>query len=131
MKYAPCDVFTARLSYTYLTATDDFNLRRLIRRPRHQFNADLTLKPVKQVTLTSGLSWQVDRQDANFPPPFFARTNVRAEDFLQLHAALSYQVNDHLQFWVRGENLTDDKFEYVRGFPALRAAVYAGLKLPF
>lgn len=131
VKWAPCQAFTARASYTYLTATDDFNNRRLIRRPRHQLSGDVTVRPLDKLTLTAGLSWNLDREDANFPPPAFARANIDYGDYLLARASATYRFNDRLQVWVRGDNLTDDRFEHIRDFPALRAAVYGGLKLTF
>jgi vitamin B12 transporter len=131
VKWAPCASFSARLSYTYLTATDDLNNRRLIRRPRHQLGGDVTVKPLDPLTLTAGLSWNLDREDANFPPPAFARANIDYGDYLLARASATWKFNEHLQVWVRGDNLADDQFEYVRNFPALRAAVYGGLKLTF
>lgn len=131
LRWAPCNEFSARLSYTYTTATDDVNLRRLIRRPRHQLKGDIRVKPHKQVVITAGLSWNMDREEAAFPAPTFTRTNVDSEDYLTLHAAISWQVNKYLELWVKGENLTDDQYQQVAGYPALRAAAYGGMRVKF
>ena len=131
VKYAPCKSFSAESSYTYLTATDDLNHQRLVRRPRHQVNLGVTLKPVEKLTLSSGISWVMQRQDVDFPPPFYTATNVPLRDYLLLRASASYQATKYLQLWVRGENLTDYRFDSVIGYPALRAGAYAGIKLTF
>ena len=131
VKYAPCKSFSAESSYTYLTATDDLNHQRLVRRPRQQFNASLTLKPIEKLTLSSGVSWVMQRQDVDFPPPTYAATNVPLRDYLLLRASVTYQATKNLQLWLRGENLTDYRFEPVLGYPALRAGAYAGLKVTF
>ncbi|HSH96291.1 MAG TPA: TonB-dependent receptor, partial [Roseimicrobium sp.] len=131
LKFAPCKEFETRISYTYLTATDDVNLRRLTRRPRHQLNWDVTARPIEKLTITAGIGWTVERQDVAFPPPTFARTNIPIEDYLTLRAAVTYEITSQWQVWVRGENLTDNKYVYVAGFPALRAAVYGGVKFKF
>ena len=130
-KYAPSKSFSIESSYTYLTATDDLNRQRLVRRPRQQVNLGVTLKPVEKLTLSSGVSWVMQRQDVDFPPPFFAATNVPLRDYLLLRASATYQATKYLQLWVRGENLTDYRYDPVIGYPALRAGAYAGIKLTF
>ena len=130
-RWVPCDKFSARFSYTYTTATDDFDNRRLIRRPRHQVKGDIRVEPIEQVVVTAGLSRNMDREEAAFPAPFFTRTNLDSEDYLTVRAAVTWQVNEHLELWVKGENLNDDQYQQVAGFPALRAAAYGGMRVKF
>ncbi|NBV23743.1 MAG: TonB-dependent receptor [Proteobacteria bacterium] len=131
VKFKPCDKFTANASYTYLTTTDDTQGIRLLRRPRHLITLDSVWKPVEKLTLSAGANWVVERQDVTFPPPTFTATNVPIEDYLLLRAAAAYQFNPHVQVWVRGDNLLDQKYEILKGYPALRLGAYAGVKVTF
>ncbi|MBG87409.1 MAG: hypothetical protein CMO80_10975 [Verrucomicrobiales bacterium] len=110
-------------SYTYLTAINKRTGQRLIRRPRHQFMANARWKVISKLMLHSGIQWVLDRQDTG--------ANIPNGDYVLLNAGANYQATKNVELWVRGENLTDDKFEYTSGFPALRLGVYGGIRATF
>lgn len=123
--FRPCKEFSTSVNYTYLTAHDDGNNVRLVRRPRHLVGWDMTLNPVKQLTFSTGLQWVMQREDISFP------AQVNAEDYLTVRAAATWHVTDKFDIWVRGENINDDRYAVVTDFPALRAAAYGGVRLKF
>jgi vitamin B12 transporter len=125
LKLKPCEEFSLNASYTYLTAENETAGVRLLRRPRHQVGLDAVAKPLTGLTISGGANWIVERQDALFPG------QVPIGDYLLVRAAVSYQLCKNAQLWVRGENLLDQKYDALRGFPALRLGAYAGLKLSF
>jgi vitamin B12 transporter len=45
--------------------------------------------------------------------------------------AAEYEINSHMSIFGRIDNLTDEHYAEVFGFPALGRAAYAGVKLRF
>ncbi|MEY4200799.1 MAG: hypothetical protein RLZZ265_2539 [Verrucomicrobiota bacterium] len=125
MKLKPWEKLTANVSYTYLTAENDAANLRLLRRPRHLVTFDAALTPVEKLTLSVGANWVVERQDSLFPG------QVPIGDYLLVRAAANYQLHEHTQLWLRADNLLDQKYDALRGFPALRLGVYGGVKVTF
>ncbi len=125
LEYQPNERFKARASYTYLTAIDDNTGLRLLRRPRHQVGVNSTYSPIEKLTLSAGVSWVVERQDSQFPG------QVPIGDYLTVRGAVSYRFNDHVEIWARGENLNNDRYDYILGYPALGFGAYGGIKLTF
>ena len=125
LKWKPAGYFTAAVSYTYLTAENDATNLRLIRRPRHQLGLDAVIRPIEKLTLSTGASWVVERQDSLYPG------QVPIGDYLLIRAAASYQINKYSQIWIRGDNLLDQKYDALRGYPALRLGLYGGLAFMF
>ncbi len=83
--------------------------------------------PIQQLTLSMGGSWVIGRQDSD--PVTFAQ--VEAPDYFVLRASATYRVNKNVTLWVRGENLTDDHYQPVLGYPALGLGGYGGIKISF
>lgn len=115
--------FDVNASYTYLTAVNERTGRRLIRRPRHQTGVNAAFRPHQYLTFTGGFQWVLGRQDTG--------NNTPIGDYFLLQLGANLQATDDLELWIRGENLTDDKFEYTAGFPALRLGIYGGFGLTF
>jgi vitamin B12 transporter len=116
-----------QLNYTYLTAEDEDAATRLIRRPRHLFNGQLTVFPVEQVTISLDWTWAVGREDNN-PATFTRQDN---EDYLLMRVAAAWQICDNVKVFGRIENLTNDQYQEVLGFPALDQAAYGGVEVMF
>ena len=55
----------------------------------------------------------------------------RIEDYAFVNFAAEYDVNSHLSIFGRIDNLTDEHYAEVFGFPALGRAGYGGVKLRF
>ena len=127
LAWKPCKQWDITASYTYLDAKDDLTGTRLVRRPRHQAGADVTWKPFEKLTLGAGLTWLIDRDDIDA----FTFTQVHQPNYYTLRAVTSYQLCKNAKLWVRAENLTDQRYEPVNGFPALGRGVYGGLKVTF
>lgn len=127
----PLDNLTLNVNYTYLDAMDDTNQTRLLRRPGSTVNFTATYNPIEAVTLCLGGTWIIDRQDILYDPNTFTSTRETPPNYFLLRASATWKINSHLSVWVRGENLTDDHYQPVLGYPALGATAYAGLKVSF
>jgi vitamin B12 transporter len=66
------------------------------------------------------------REELNFGGP-----NFDIEDYSFLSFAAEYEVNRHVSIFGRIDNLSDELYSEVFGFPALGRAAYGGLKLRF
>ncbi len=132
VKARPIDPLTLDVNYTYLNANNDSNPTqpRLLRRPRNSLNFTAVWIPVDPLTLSLGGSWVRDRQDFNPAiPPYGADTP--APDYFVLRASATYRIDQYVTVWVRGENLTDDHYQPVLGYPALGLGGYGGIKVSF
>jgi vitamin B12 transporter len=123
----PMDNLKLDLNYTYLTAENDTEDIRLVRRPRNSLNFTAIYTPIAPLTLTIGGSWVVGREDID--PVTFAQED--APDYFTLRASATYTINKNVTVWVRGENLTNEQYQPVLGYPALGIAGYGGIKISF
>jgi vitamin B12 transporter len=123
----PLDNLSLDANYTYLTAENDTEDIRLLNRPRNSVNFNIIYTPVAPLTLDLGGSWVVGRQGTD------AVTFVQedAPDYFTLRASATYTINKWVTLWVRGENLTNEYYEPVPGYPALGLGGYGGIKVSF
>jgi len=124
-------VFTA--SYTYLDAentssTDISQLQgaRLPRRPRNELYVSASYLWWKRLRTVVEAKWVNAREELNFGGP-----NFDIEDYSFVNIAAEYQVNPHLSLFGRIDNLANEHYSEVFGFPALGRAAYGGVKLRF
>jgi vitamin B12 transporter len=123
----PTDELKLDLNYTYLTAENNTEDIRLVRRPRNSLNFTAIYTPIKPLTLTLGGSWVVGREDID--PVTFAQED--APDYFTLRASATYTINKNVTVWLRGENLTNEQYQPVLGYPALGIGGYGGIKVSF
>ncbi len=124
----PWEQLTLNANYTYLSALDETDHTRLLRRPRDSFNFTATYRPIKPVTLSLGGSWVVDRDDVDNLSPY---GDIQAPDYFVLRGNATWRINDHVTVWLRGENLTGVSYQPALGYPALGMAGYGGVKVSF
>ena len=124
-------LFTA--SYTYLaaekTSSADINQpkgARLARRPRNEVYISASYLWCKRLRTTAEAKFVNAREELNFGGP-----NFDIEDYNFVNIAAEYEVNPHLSIFGRIDNLTNEHYAEVFGFPALGRAGYGGVKLRF
>ena len=124
-------IFTA--SYTYLDAektssADISQLQgaRLPRRPRNEVYVSASYLWCKRLRTTAEAKFVNAREELNFGGP-----NFDIEDYSFVNFAAEYEVNPHLSIFGRIDNLTNEHYAEVFGFPALGRAAYGGLKVRF
>jgi vitamin B12 transporter len=127
------DDLTLSGSYSYLeaenTSTADISQlpgARLPRRPRNEFYLSASYLWFKKLRTTAEAKWVNAREELNFGGP-----NFDIEDYSFLNFAAEYQVNAHLTIFGRIDNLTNEHYAEVFGFPALGRAAYGGVRLSF
>ncbi|HRE81981.1 MAG TPA: TonB-dependent receptor, partial [Opitutaceae bacterium] len=113
-----------RSSYTYLEAENDQTHRRLLRRPRHIGNVDVSTDFGRGVTAGAGLRVVAQREDVhagNF-------ATIDGEDYSVVRVYAAWAVNERLILRARVENLLDESYEEVHGFPQLPVGGFASLE---
>ena len=124
-------VFTA--SYTYLdarkTSSADISQpqgARLPRRPRNEVYVSASYLWWKKLRTTIEAKFVNAREELNFGGP-----NFDIEDYSFVNIAAEYEVNPYLSIFGRIDNLTNEHYSEVFGFPALGRAAYGGIKVQF
>jgi vitamin B12 transporter len=124
-------VFTA--SYTYLdaekTSSADISQPqggRLPRRPRNEVYVSASYLWCKRLRTTAEAKFVNAREELNFGGP-----NFDIEDYSFMNFAAEYEVNPHMSIFGRIDNLTNEHYAEVFGFPALGRAAYGGVKVRF
>ena len=120
-------------SYTYLdaekTSSSDISQpqgARLPRRPRNEVYLSGSYLWWKRLRITAEAKFVNAREELNFGGP-----NFDIEDYSFVNLAAEYEVSPHLSIFGRIDNLTNEHYAEVFGFPALGRAGYGGVKLRF
>jgi vitamin B12 transporter len=124
-------IFTA--SYTYLdaekTSSADISQpqgARLPRRPRNEIYLSGSYFWWKKLRTTITAKFVNAREEINFGGP-----NFDIEDYSFVNFAAEYEINSHMSIFGRIDNLTNEHYAEVFGFPNLGQAMYAGMRLRF
>lgn len=117
----------ARVTYTYLEAKDLGTDTRLLRRPRHSFSADVWQAIGEHWSVGAGAALVANRRDVD------AATfeTITAEDYTVVRLYADYKVTEALHVKARIENLLDEKYEEVNGYPGLGLGAYGSVTWKF
>lgn len=126
-KFTLPEVLEARLAYTYLEADDRTSGARLLRRPRHSGSLDLWHDFGRGFSAGTGLAFAAQREDVDAAT--FA--TIHAEDYTVLRLYGAWQLNPRVTLKVRLENLLNEKYEEVNGYPQLGRRVFASVEVKF
>jgi vitamin B12 transporter len=114
-----------RLAYTYLEADNLTDGTRLLRRPRNSGSADVWHDFGRGFSAGAGLAFAAGRQDVDAAT--FATIN--AEDYTVVRVYGAWQVSPRVMLKARIENLLDEKYEEVNGYPQLGFGAFAGVEI--
>src|SRR5438067_693474 len=120
-------------SYTYLdarkTSSADVSQpegARLPRRPRNEVYISASYFWWKKLRTVVEAKFVKAREELNFGGP-----NFDIEDYSFVNIAAEYEVNPHVSIFGRIDNLANEHYSEVFGFPTLGRAAYGGVKLRF
>ena len=116
-----------RASFTYLEAQNLTLNTRLLRRPRQSGGVDAWRDFGGGVSVGAGATFAANRRDVN------ARTfaQIDHEDFSVTRIYAAWQVTPRLTVKARLENLLDESYEEVNGYPALGFGAFGGVEWKF
>ncbi|MBA2742800.1 MAG: TonB-dependent receptor, partial [Chthoniobacterales bacterium] len=99
---------------------------RLPRRPRNEAYVSGSYLWFGKLRTTVEAKFVNAREELNFSGP-----NFDIEDYAFVNISAEYQVNRNLTIFGRINNLTDEQYAEVFGFPALGRGAYGGLRVNF
>ncbi len=113
-----------RAAFTYLEAQNLTSQTRLLRRPRQSFSADVWRDFGGGFSAGTGVVIAAHRRDVN------ARTfaTIDGEDYTVVRLYGAWAATKRLTLKVRLENLLNEKYEEVNGYPALGFGVFGGVE---
>lgn len=126
-KFALPGAVQVRLAYTYLEADNLTQGIRLLRRPRNSGSIDVWRDFGHGFSAGTGVAFVGDRKDVNAAT--FA--TIRGEDYTVARVYGAWQATPRLAVKARLENLLDEKYEEVNGYPQLGFGAYAGVEWKF
>ncbi|CAN5807894.1 TonB-dependent receptor [soil metagenome] len=133
LQLRPLPDLTFVATYTYLdaekTSAADINQpagARLPRRPRHEAYVNGSYLWFGKLRTLAEARFVSAREELNF-----GAANFDIEDYTVVNLAAEYEVNRHVSVFGRINNLTDEKYAEVFGFPALGRGVYGGMRVSF
>ena len=118
----PHRLVSTRLSYTWLDAVNDTDGTRLIRRPKHTLDASVQLADADRWSVGLGLRAVADRTD---------QVGIDPADYVVLRAFGRLRIWEQLVLTARVENLLNENYEEVAGYPALPFGAFGGLEWVF
>lgn len=110
-----------QVAYTSLTAIDRTTGLTLARRPSDVTRVSFIIKPVEELTIEPSLLFVSER----FSTP---GELDRLSPYTRIDIRADYQLDKHWNVYLRGENITNRRYEEVFNFGVTGAAVYAGIK---
>jgi vitamin B12 transporter len=133
LRVTPITDLTILATYTYLdarnTSSEDITQlpgARLPRRPRNEAYISASYLWAKKLRTTIEAKFVNAREELNFGGP-----NFDIEDYAFVNVAAEYEINSRFSVYARINNLTDEQYSEVFGFPALGRTAFAGFKVRF
>ena len=126
------DTVTTSANYTY-TETENFQTHRLLpREPRHRVNLRVAWRPIQRLEVFGEGEWVSEQFE------LVANNAYRWNSaYYVLNTGGTYRLFNRFAFiqgvdlWARVNNLTNESYSEVRGFPALGINAVAGLRVSF
>jgi vitamin B12 transporter len=116
-----------RLAYTFLEADDLTTGERLLRRPRHSGSIDLWHDFGRGFSAGVGAVFSDDKLDVDAAT--FA--TIAGENYVVARVYAAYGVSPRVTLKARVENLFDEDYAQVDGYPQLGLGAYAGVEVKF
>ena len=117
-------LWRADFNYTYLEAHNLASGTRLLRRPRHSGSIDLVYPVLNAFSIGAGVAYAADRRDIDAST--FA--TIDGENYTVARLYGSYELRPNLTLKVRLENLLNEKYESVNGYPAPGFGAFGGIE---
>ncbi len=118
---------TVKAAYTYLDAYNQTDAKRLARRPRHA--VDLDVANDFGGGFTAGVGAHASADSADIDAVTYG--DIKGQDYVTARLYAAWDVNKRLTLKARVENLFDQDYAVVNGFPSLGIGAYFGAEWRF
>jgi vitamin B12 transporter len=108
-----------QVSYTYTDSENKTTGGVLPRRPRHRGTMQLFASPLEGLESSATLILVNSRRESD---------GSKMDNYAVVNTAVSYAVNDHLEPFIRVDNVFDEDYEEINGYGTPGFSVYAGIK---
>jgi vitamin B12 transporter len=108
------DDLTVKMGYARTEHRNGETGEPLLRRPRHKATLDVSRFVGNHTRLTASILYVGRRKDQDFATPNFAPLEVKA--YTTFTSTVNYSLSSDVDFYIRGENLTDAHYEEVSGY---------------
>ena len=126
-KFSLPGAIEVRLAYTYLEADDLSANERLLRRPRNSGSIDVWHDFGHGFSAGVGAVFSDDKMDVDAAT--FA--TIQGENYAVARVYGAYELNPRVTIKARVENLFDEDYAQVDGYPQLGLGAYAGIEVKF
>ena len=123
------DNLTAAVNYTYTDTENIVTRTPLPREPRHRWNVRLTWQPVQRLSLFGEVFTRSKQYEA--VGDTYNRGHTRVDVGGTFRLVNRYALLQALDLTARVQNLLDEGYSEVRGFPALGVNALVGLRASF
>ncbi len=120
-KINPVKYINFGAAYTWLQ-TFNIDGNPLARRPEHQVTAYINIIPIKALKINIGFIY-----NGESVATIYENSSLN-DDYFLLNANISYQINDNIQVYIKGTNLTNTQYEEIYGYGTKGIEIFAGLK---
>lgn len=115
-------------SYQKLSAKDK-DKKELIRRPNESAMVSLSYYATPDLSLGTLVNYIGSRYDNDYST--YPETRVQTGRYTLLGASLNYELNPSVALYLKGENLTDKRYQEVEGYATAGRTVSAGMNARF
>ncbi len=127
LEFAPVENLVLSASYSHILAKDLNKGEALLRRPKEKFSANLNFGFLAKGRLVIALIHLGERDDMEWID--WISTRVHMNPFTLLNAAISWDILPNIQFYLRMENILDQRYELIKGYGTPGRSAYAGFKI--
>ncbi len=121
--------FILNASYTRTEARDLIAETNLLRRPKDKFSASLLYPFLKKGSIRHSLIYIGKREDLDFST--WPAERVILTDYTLFNTVISYDITHQIQFFLRMDNILNEKYEVIKGYGAPGFSLYGGIHLLF
>lgn len=123
----PSPALDLRFSYTRMSATDLDDGSPLLRRPRDKATAEAHWRPAQALEIRVSGSFVGNRPDRDYSAWPYPAATLR--NYVLFDADVSFDAGPKTRFFLRLDNLFDERYETVFGYGTPRLSAYAGIKV--
>ena len=117
----------AAYTYTHTRQPDGLPRPRI---PEHDIALTATARPAERWEISGTAHAVLDVVD-RISPSYGTFVDVPLKDYLLLDAKIAYKPTNHTEFYVRGANLLNQKYETVKGYGTPGLSVFTGFRATF